>query len=96
MPEYKVAYIRQQTVDLIIIPLDNAFHYKTPAQQEQTIQALQAYSSSAGLRETVVPVWETPDGRMGFIAHTNWHPFFRSIDMVFVPQNINRTLTYNW
>jgi hypothetical protein len=33
MQEYGVAHIRQQNVDLIIIPLDGAFHYKTPAQQ---------------------------------------------------------------
>jgi hypothetical protein len=92
MQEYKVAYIRQQNVNLIIIPLDSAFHYKTPAQQGQTIQALQAAATSAGLRGTVVPVWERPDGRMGFIAHINWHPFFKSIDMELVTQNINQKL----
>jgi hypothetical protein len=96
MHEYAVAHIRQQNVDLIIIPLDNAFHYKTPTQQGQMIEALQTAASSAGLRGTVVPVWDRPDGRMGFIAHTNWHPFFRSVDRGFIDQNINRKLICNW
>jgi hypothetical protein len=95
MHEYKVAHICQQNADLIIIPLDGAFHYKTSAQQRQMIQALQAAAVSAGLRGTVVPVWDRPDGRMGFIAQTNWHPFFTSIDRGFIDQNINRKFTCN-
>jgi hypothetical protein len=49
MQEYEIAYIRQQNIDLIIIPLEKAFHYKTLDQQQRTIQALQACASLAGL-----------------------------------------------
>ena len=53
---------------LNIIPLDKDFHHKTPTAQEQAIRVLQACATSAGLNGTVVPVWETPDGRMAFVA----------------------------
>lgn len=92
MPRFKVAHIRQQGVDLIIVPLDDNFHYKTRNEQVAAKAELQARASNAGLAGAVVPVWETPDGRMAFDAPQNWHPFFKSIDLGFVLVNINREL----
>ena len=96
MCEYAVAHIRQQNVVLAIVPLEDAFHYRTPAQQNQTMRALQSAWTSTGRMGTVVPVWNTPDGRMGFIARHNWRPFFKSINMGVVRQNLNYKLTSNW
>jgi hypothetical protein len=92
IPEFDVAHIRQQNVNLIIIPLNRSFRYKTPAQQQTTTQALQAYATSAGLKGTVVPVWDD-GGRIKFLAPRPWHPFFRSINLAFVAANIKRRLT---
>lgn len=95
MADFDVAHINQRGVELIIIPLQDAFGQKTQSEQQQTIRALQFGATSAGLRGTVVPVWDDGFGRMAFIAQRNWHPFFQSINLDFVAANINRRLTIN-
>lgn len=92
MPRFKVAYIKEQGIDLIIIPLESNFGNKTQDGQHSAIAELQARASSAGLAGKVVPVWNSGSGRMSFIAPTQWHPFFKSINLAFVAANINREL----
>jgi hypothetical protein len=92
MPRFDVAHIREQGIDIIIIPLNSSFRFKSESEQREIISELQLRASSAGLAGTVVPVWDNGGGRMAFIAPENWHPFFRSIDLQFVAANINRQL----
>lgn len=92
MQKFDVAHIHEQGVDLIIIPLDDEFEWKPDWQKHQIIAALQACAGSAGLRGTVVPVWNA-NSYMKFIAPPQWHLFFRGMDMSFVAMNINRELT---
>lgn len=92
MPRFKIAHIREQGIDLIIIPLDDSFRFKNNTDQHSMIYEFEMRASNAGLAGTVVPVWDDGNGRMGFIAHPNWHPFFKSIDLQFVRANINREL----
>lgn len=92
MPRFQVAHIREQGVDLIIIPLNDSFRFKSQTEQNQIISELQLRATNAGLAGTVVPVWDSGGGRMAFIAPPNWHPFFRSINLQFIAANINREL----
>ena len=92
MSDYDIAHINQQGVDLIIVPLDSSFGYKSPADQRSVINALQRCTQGASLKGTVVPVWDS-NGSMAFIAPQEWHPFFQSIDMSYVAMSINRRLT---
>jgi hypothetical protein len=92
MPEFDVAHIQRQGINLIIVPLDSSFRYKTPTDQQAVWRALQTYAASAKLVGTVVPVWDAGNGRMGFLAPHNWHPFFKSLDLAFVATHINRRL----
>ena len=90
---YKVAHIKQQGVDLVIVPLDDAFEFLSEREQQETTSSLQRLASGAGLAGTVVPVWNSRGGQVfNFIAPRNWAPFFRSINMRVVFQNINREL----
>jgi hypothetical protein len=57
------------------------------------IAALQVCARAAGLAGTVVPVWDAGGGRMAFIAPRPWHPFFKSLRLQTVAQNINKRLT---
>ena len=91
MPSYDIAHIREQGVDLIIIPLQATFATLPATEQDATIAELESRAHSAGLAGTVVPVWNA-GGRMAFRAPQNFHPFFRSISLAFVAQNINRNL----
>jgi hypothetical protein len=92
MPRFKVAHIREQGVDLIIVPLESKFGNLTQAEQNATIQDLQAHASAANLAGTVVPVWDAGSGRMGFIAPQQWHPFFNGINLIWVSANLTREL----
>lgn len=92
MSRVKVAHIREQGVDIIIIPLKSSFKFKGQTKQYEIVSELQMRASNAGLAGKVVPVWDDGGGHMGFIAPQNWHPFFKSIDLQFVVNNINREL----
>ncbi|MCA9111093.1 MAG: hypothetical protein KDA52_14170 [Planctomycetaceae bacterium] len=93
MPSFKVAHVREQGVDLIIAPVNSSFHHMSAAEQTETIDAIEAAAHSAGLKGTVVPVWQVGD-RMGFIAPQPWHPFFRSISWSDVLTNVNREVSW--
>ena len=94
MPTFKIAHIREQGVDLIIVPLESVFGQKSKSDQDLAIAELQARATEAGLRGAVVAVWDSGGGRMAFIAPPKWHPFFKSIDLSFVAANINRSLSW--
>jgi hypothetical protein len=94
MPTLKVAHVRQQGVDLVIAPLASDFGYKTHHDQQAIVSEIQLYSRQAGLAGTVVPVWDTGGGRMGFIAPNNWHPFFRNLNLSDVWGNVNREISW--
>ena len=92
MPHFKVAHLREQGQDMIIVPLDSSFGRKITQDQHAITADLQIHARSAGLAGTVVPVWDNGGGRMAFIAPRPWHPFFQSISLQFVAVNVNREL----
>jgi hypothetical protein len=94
MPSFKVAHIRQQSVDLIIVPMSSAFGSISDSDQEAQIQEMETRAHSAGLAGGVVPVWDSGGGRMKFRAPQQWHPFFRSISLSFVRRNINKEISW--
>src|SRR5690606_7449640 len=90
--EYKIAHVREQGQQMIIIPLDPDFDRQTPQNQQETVASLQVCASSANLAGTVVVVWQAGN-RMKFIAPEQWHPFFRTLPWRNVIANLNKTLT---
>ncbi len=84
MPQYKIAHVKEQDVDLIIVPLESHFGNMSSQDQNVTIKALQLHASEAGLRGTVVPVWDSGGGRMAFLAPQQWHSFFGSSNLPWV------------
>lgn len=92
MARFKIAHIREQGVDLIIVPLDSSFGNKTQSEQSETIASLQLCASSAGLAGKVVPVWREGSSHR-FIAPQQWHPFFKSIGWNQIMASINKELT---
>ena len=92
MPKFDVAYIREQGVDLIIIPLGHSFGIKPASEQQETVSELQLRANNAGLAGTVVPVWKGVGGRMYFIAPPSWFPFFKSISFTVIQRSINKEL----
>ena len=93
MPTLKIAHIRDQGNDMIIIPLDRSFDIKSSSDQRATIKEMQARAKSAGLDGTVVAIWEA-GGRTKFIAPRSWHSFFNSINLMFVWNHINAEISW--
>jgi hypothetical protein len=78
---------------MVIIPLDSSFGQKSGQEQREIIDNLQRHSLKAGLKGTVVVVWES-GGRMNFIAPQPWHPFFRSISPQRIRASINKEISW--
>lgn len=94
MPHYKVAHLREQGQDMIIIPLDSSFGHQSASEQDATIEELQSLASAAGLAGTVVPVWNSGGGGMKFIAPKPWHPFFQGLSLAAVHSNLNKQISW--
>jgi hypothetical protein len=94
MPQLKVAHIREQGSDMIIIPLNSSFGSKGLTEQRATIAELESRAHSAGLAGHVVVVWDCGGGLMRFVSPSPWAAFFRSISLDWVWQNVNRTLDW--
>lgn len=94
MPSYKIAHLREQGQDMIIIPLESNFEHKTAADQQDIIDSLQLCAQSAGLAGRVVPVWRVGSSHK-YIAPQQWQPFFRTLSWNVIIANLNKTLTCN-
>ncbi len=93
MAQFRIAHLRRQGQDMIIVPLDRSFGHKLNTDQNEICAGLQACARGAGLAGTVVPVWDAGGEKMAFLAPRPWHPFFSSLSLADVEANINKTLT---
>ncbi|MGD1148791.1 MAG: hypothetical protein ABR961_12675 [Thermoanaerobaculaceae bacterium] len=94
MPKYKIAHVKEQGVDLIIVFVEPRYGSLIEADQTAFMADVQMQAHAAGLAGTVVPVWDLGGGRMGFRAPRGLHPFFESISLDFVLANVNRELSW--
>jgi len=85
---FKVAHIREQGVDLIIVFVNSSVAHVLDSEKAQLLGALQLCANSAGLRGSAVLVWEG-----GFYADQRFHAFFRSAPYATLAANINGELT---
>jgi hypothetical protein len=92
MATYKIAHLREQGQDMIIVPLESSFGSKSDTDQSESIAALQYYARTAGLAGTVVAVWRSGSSHR-FIAPPNWHAFFRTLSYERIIANLNKELT---
>ncbi len=90
--KFKIAHIKEQGQQMIIIPLDSTFGHKSDAQQIEAVQALQACATAAKLAGHVAVVWPEGSG-FKFRAPQGWHPFFRSISYDRILASLNKELT---
>jgi len=94
MPQFKVAHIREQGSDMIIVPLASSFGSRGSTDQNEIISDLQAHAHAAGLAGRVVAVWDDGGGGMRFIAPSPWLSFFTSVSLSWVWHNVNKTLSW--
>lgn len=90
---FKVAHLRVQTVDIVIVFVNARVGNMTPSEQQGVANALQVCATSAGLAGNIVMVWRDPTGRMAFWAPNNQQAYFREVTFEYLAENINKTLT---
>jgi hypothetical protein len=93
MPSFRLAHVKENGIDVIIIPMDHTFHNKPEQEKDQITGELQLRAEGAGLPGTVVLVWEH-SGKMYFIAPDNWHPFIKTLQYRNVLTSLNKTLSW--
>ncbi len=91
MTKLKIAHVKENNVNVIIVPLAPMFGTLSTEEKDEVISALQERAVAALLNGLVVPVWMQYD-RMHFIAHPAWHRFFQKLKMSTVRANLNREL----
>jgi len=94
MPSYKVAHIKEQGVDLVIVFVPNSFPVEGNRAQNEAIIDLERRTKALGWAGSVVPVWKNANGTTGFIAKENYHPFFKSVSFDSLAKNINKELSW--
>lgn len=94
MPTFKIAHLREQGQNMIVVPLNAEFGRKSESEKDSAISELQLHARGAGLAGTVVPIWQDNSGRTSFIAPQQWHAFFRSLSYRQVVASLNKTLSW--
>ena len=92
MPNYQVAHIKAEGVNLIIVLMGSSHLLNSQAEQDALMQELQKRATAAGLQGNVVSVWDMGGGKMGFRAPQHQHAFFQQMPLDFVKKNINKEL----
>jgi CheY-like chemotaxis protein len=93
LPKMQIAHINMSGVDMIFVPTDASFAQAGSAQQQNVVNALQAYMQEHLLAGAVTPVWQTEDSGLGYFASPQYHAMLASLTMDFVRSNLNRELT---
>ena len=90
---YKLTHVNRKGVDFVFVPLDAAFGRMTPQEQSTALKSLHSAANSAGLKGSVVLVWDKGGGQSGILAEKQLHPHLGGITVSYVTSNINRQLT---
>lgn len=91
MATFKIAHIKEQGVNVIIVPLATSFGDRAERDRIEIIELLQAAATEAQLRGKVVPMWQEERGYK-FIAPPEWQPYFRTVKWKDVLNNLNREI----
>lgn len=89
MPRLKVAHLREQGQDMILVPVNDNFAHRSERDQAETLDQIQRVATSAGLRGSVAALWNG-----GFIGPRPWHPFLKSVNLRWVMSQVNRELSW--
>jgi hypothetical protein len=92
MKELEIAHVSIEGVDLIIVKLDLTHARQSFETKKKTRHDLQQKAKAAGLKGTVVTVWDAGGGNMGFLSPPEYSAIFGRINLAYVAQNINTKL----
>lgn len=93
MATYKVAHLRANDDENIIITMMNpAFGEQPPEEQKKIWEAFQACAVANKLTGTVVPVWDVGNGQLKYLAPKKFHQFLNTLTPNIIEHNMNRIM----
>jgi class 3 adenylate cyclase len=93
MARFRVAHLKIQGVDLVMVPLSADFSALSGGEKALVSRQVTDLCRAARLGGTVVPVWPTAQGTLGFIAEDRLHGMLTEhLKGAFLKTNLNREL----
>ncbi len=93
MPNHKIAVIRHETMELIVVPLDTVFEYRSQENKLAFRAELQSHAEDAGFTGSICLVWPYAGG-MKFLAPRAAHEFFAGLSMAKLSAQVNMELVW--
>ncbi len=93
MPNHKIAVIKHDSMELIVVPLDTVFEYKAQDKKLAFRAELQSHAEDAGFTGSICLVWPYAGG-MKFLAPRAAHEFFATLSMAKVWAQVNMELVW--
>ena len=94
MPTYPCAHISHDSLDLLIVPLDDNFESMSSAAKASVAEVFEEKARAAGFAGVLIPVWRREAALMGFLAPVTHHPFLQTLDIETVSGMINGQLSW--
>lgn len=91
MSPFKIAHIKEQGVNVIIVPLASRYGKLSVEEKDALIQHFQNAATAMQWSGRVVPMWMEGKG-IRFIAPPEWYEFFRTLKWKVLMRNLNREL----
>lgn len=93
MPTLKVARVTHQNLELNIVLVEQEFGSLSLQEQQHYTIKLQHKATEQGLSGRIVPVWDVGRSTLNFFAPQPWKPFFKKVNLTFVTERFNATLS---
>ena len=94
MPSFRVGHLNLGGADVLLVPFNTEFLKLQPSEQGSVHRQITQLCKMARLSGTVVPVWQTPQGSMAFLAEERFHPVLREkLSPAFLQQCLNREVS---
>jgi len=89
---YKIAHIREQGKDVILIPITNVNNELTNEKLNEIRRIFQTHAIQTKLSGDVCLVWEF-NNKLCFLAPNQWKAFCTSLNMRIIKQYLNQEMT---
>ncbi|MEN9797495.1 MAG: hypothetical protein RL653_1191 [Pseudomonadota bacterium] len=91
MQRFRVGHLNLAGADVLLVPFTAEFLKLQPSEQASVHRQIVQLCKIARLAGQVVPVWQTPQGPMAFLAEERLHPILREkLTPGFLQQCLNR------
>ena len=94
MPHYKVAHVRDQDVEYLLLPVESSFGQKTDEEQRAFVEECQSGALASELQGAIVVVWEDDKGHTQFRSPLSFRAVCNDWTLRRVLAGLNQEIAY--